>query len=133
MSRTFSLVVLTFFTLSLVGTLRAGGKRKFPCKTPANESYCYWTHGRLSLYNGTPAFRLWEIGTHRLLGIFSGPSSRSVVDNENPEFPLNLQARFHPTENRIFADFEVCPLEPQHPHAMRAACIEAAKNIVVRK
>ncbi len=137
MSRTFSLATIIFFTLSLVGTLHAGGKRKIPCKTPANESYCYWTHGRLSLYNGTPAFRLWEIGTHRLLGIFSGPSVDLVHDdlgdNEHPEFPLNLQVKFHPTENRIVADFEVCPLEPQHPHTMQAACIEAAKNIAVRK
>jgi len=30
-------------------------KRKIPCKTPTNASSCYWTHGRLGLYNGTPA------------------------------------------------------------------------------
>jgi len=35
--------------------------------------------------------------------------------------------------HRIFANFEVCPLEPEKPGAMQAACIESAKNIVVEK
>jgi hypothetical protein len=55
------------------------------------------------------------------------------LDNENPEFPANVRQKFHPTQNWIFADFEVCPLEPERPHAMQAACIESAKNIVVEK
>jgi len=33
----------------------------------------------------------------------------------------------------VYADFEVCPLEPEKPGAMQAACIESAKNIVVEK
>src|SRR5690348_2855807 len=107
-------------------------ERKIPCKTPANASQCYWTHGRLGTYNGTPAFRLWKIGTHRLLGIYSGPSvDLSGTDNEHPEFPKNVERTFHPFKNRIFADFEVCPLGPEREGAMQAACIEAAKNIVV--
>jgi hypothetical protein len=136
LSSIFSLVAVIFFTLSLVNSLRAREKRKIPCETPANESSCYWIQGRLGAYSGTPAFRLWKIGTHRLLGILSGPSfdlsHDDLEDNEHPEFPLNVQEKFHPTENRIFADFKVCPLEPQHPHAMQAACIEAARNIVVK-
>ena len=48
--------------------------RQIQCKTQANASSCYWTRGRLSFYNGTPSFRLWKIGTHRLIGIYSGPS-----------------------------------------------------------
>jgi len=34
---------------------------------------------------------------------------------------------------RIFANFEVCPLEAEKPGTMQAACIESAKNIVVEK
>jgi hypothetical protein len=102
-----------------------------PCKTDENAASCYWTHGRLSFYNGTPAFRLWKAGTHRLLGIYSGPSAdRHGLDNEHPEFPINVKKAFTPTENFIFADFEVCPLEPEKLGTMQAACIEAAKNIV---
>jgi len=88
----------------------------------------------LGYYNGTPACRLWKIGTHRLLGIYSGPSvDRLGLDNEAPEFPANVSRRWDPLQGRIFADFEVCPLERQRPGAMQAACIESAKNIVAEK
>jgi hypothetical protein len=80
---------------------------------------------------------LWKIGTHRLLGIYSGPSVDLYgVDNESPEIPLNISERFGRSEHlpfpydvRIFADFEVCPLESEIPGTMQAACIESAKRI----
>lgn len=109
-------------------------KRKIPCKTPANASSCYWAHGRLGFGNGTPAYRLWKIGTDRLLGIYSGPSvDRYGLDNENPEFPSEIQRRFDPLKNRIFADFEICPMEREREGVMQAACIESAKNIVAQE
>jgi len=80
---------------------------------------------------GAPAFRLWEIGTHRMLAIYSGPSVNFAEDNEHPEFPANIRHAFRPSRNSIFADFEVCPLEPEKPNAMQAACIESAKDIFV--
>jgi hypothetical protein len=101
---------------------------------------CYWTHGRLGFTNGTPALRLWKIGTHRLLGIYSGPSAYNPAaldpdngDNEHPELPWNVRQNLKPFRNRIFADFEVCPLGPEKPAAMQAACIESAKSIVIEK
>ena len=80
------------------------------------------------------------------MAIYSGPSSyegpmvetNPLDDNENPELPANVRRTFkaskHPGfPDRIFADFEVCPLEPEKPGAMQAACIEFAKSIVVEK
>jgi hypothetical protein len=89
--------------------------------------------------NGNPSYRLWKIGSHRLLGILSGPSKYVQdyplfgrdLDNEAPEFPLNIERNLDAYNNVIFADFEVCPLEPEKPGAMQAACIESAKNIFV--
>jgi len=108
--------------------------RKIACKTPSNASSCYWTRGRLGMSNGTPAFRLWKVGTKRLLGIYSGPSvDRYGLDNENPEFPANVRRVFEPLKNRVFADFEICPLEPERPGVMQSVCIEGAKNIAVEK
>jgi hypothetical protein len=117
------------------GSVASNSRRKIPCKTPGNSKSCYWTHGRLGFYNGTPAFRIWKIGSHRLLGVYSGPSvdREDSLDNESPEFPLSVDEKFKPFENRIFADFEVCPLEPEQPGEMQAVCIEAAKNIVIEK
>jgi hypothetical protein len=58
--------------------------RKIPCKTPEIAASCYWTHGRLALYNGNPGWRLWKIGTKRILGVYSGPDSERYdpLDND---------------------------------------------------
>jgi hypothetical protein len=112
----------------------AGWPRKIPCKTEANAKSCYWTHGRLMLHEGTPSFRLWKIGTHRMLAIWSGPSvdyEGGAADNEHSEFPANIRRVFRPSKNGIFADFDVCPLESETPNVMQAACIESAKNIFI--
>jgi hypothetical protein len=129
---------------------RGASNRKIPCKTPENASLCYWTHGRLRTYNGNPSDRIWKIGSHRILGVFNGPSHfppRTIADDENPELPANLQRAFdidyrHWKDSTsdidyefpdIFADFEVCPLEPEKQGWMQAVCIESAKNIFVQK
>jgi hypothetical protein len=110
---------------------QTAAKRKIPCKTPENVALCYWAHGRLSAYNGNPTLRLWKIGTHRILGIYSGPDAekRDELDNEHPEIPANVRRVFKPFSNQVFADFEICPLEPERLGEMQAVCIESAKNI----
>lgn len=108
--------------------------RKYVCKTPKVAQSCYWTHGQLKFWEGTPSLRLWKVGTTRILGIYSGPETYPGDlngDNEHPELPANIQAKLKPLDNQIYADFEVCPLELERPKKIQAACIEAAKNIVV--
>jgi hypothetical protein len=109
-------------------------KRKIPCKTPENASMCYWTRGRVTLGAGTPAYRMWKVGTKRLLGIYSGPSvDRYSHDNEDPEFPANVQRVWQDRiGHTLWADFEVCPLEPERPGFMQAICVESAKNIFIQ-
>src|SRR5580658_10032560 len=135
-------VLLLACALGSLMTTPAGSvepKRDIPCKTPAIAASCYWTHGRLGVSNGNPSYRLWKIGTTRELGIFSGPSvDRFGLDSEGPELPANVERALHvgtdtPFGYRVFGDFEVCPLEPEKPQVMQAACIEAAKNLVVQK
>jgi hypothetical protein len=119
------------------------------CKTTAIASSCYQTHGRLAVYNGgAPNFRLWQIGTSHLLGIFTDaqdmrctrglgcPKGYDPDTDESRLLPRNLQAAFHvanPFDVTVFADFEVCPLERHIPGHMQAACIESAKHIFVQK
>jgi hypothetical protein len=122
-------------------------KRKIACMTPRNASSCYWTHGRLTFCCGTPAVRLWKIGTHRVLGIYSGPEAYDAArgeiiegDNENPGLPKALShavSRFRAKSQdhlppAVLGEFEVCPLEQERPHTMQAACIEAAKDFTLR-
>jgi hypothetical protein len=42
-------------------------KRKIPYKTPEIAASCYWTHGRLGVYNGNPSFRVWRTGTTKIV------------------------------------------------------------------
>lgn len=127
---TFGLLLVSSWAEDAPQTI---AKRKLPCKTTENAATCYWAHGRLSVYNGTPSFRLWKIGTRRILGIYSGPEANDPLDNEHPELPANVRRVFRPFSNQIFADFEICPLEPEEAGTMQSACIESAKNIVVGK
>jgi hypothetical protein len=87
----------------------------------------------LSYYNGTPALRLWKIGTRRRLGVYSAPNAwqRDALDNEHPELSANVSQAMRPFEDVVFADFEICPLEPEHRGEMQDVCIESAKNIVL--
>jgi hypothetical protein len=126
-------------------------KRKIPCKTPENASLCYWTHGRLSMYEGNPTYRIWKIGTRRILGVLNGPSRFplriSTYDEDvfNPELPSNLERAYIADQKRwdkrgstgygrpdIFAEFEVCPLEPETKGEMQSVCVESADDVVVQ-
>jgi hypothetical protein len=137
MKRIVAALVVVLLTITPT-VLSASGKRDIPCKTTANAQSCYRTHGRLGCGNGTPSCRLWKVGTHRTLGIYSGPSElgKDDLDNEHPEFPADVERALDlgtPNQRRIFADFEVCPLEPEKTGTMQAACIEAAENITIEK
>ena len=135
MKRFIVFVTAILLVWPAVGSQRRALTRKIPCKTEVNADSCYWTHGRLTYGNGTPALRLWKIGTNRLLGIYSGPSVSTRGDdngdNEHPQLPSNDSKQLNPGKSIIYADFEVCPLQPERPGVMQAACIEAAKNIFV--
>src|SRR6266536_6225461 len=83
---------------------------------------CFTVRGRLSIYNGAPALRLWRIGTRRMLGIseqrFSVAGYRNV--------PENIQSQIN-QDVVIFGDFRVCPFTRPQPGEMQLVCIEAGK------
>ena len=109
-------------------------KPKVACKTPENSKTCYWTHGRLVLANGGyPNFRLWKIGTDRILGIYAGPARYPEGDEPDlgSELPAILE-KYDFNKVDLFGDFEVCPLAPKKEEHMQPACIESAKNIVAK-
>jgi hypothetical protein len=89
---------------------------------------CFTIRGRLSIYNGAPALRLWRVGSRRMLGIseqrFAVAGYRNVPDYIESQINQNLA---------IFGDFMVCPFTRSQPGAMQLVCIETGKNLVVRK
>ena len=89
---------------------------------------CFTLRGRLSIYNGTPALRLWRVGTRRVLGIseqrFSVAGYRNVPEYIESQTNQNVA---------IFGDFLVCPFTRSRPGEMQLVCIEAGKNLLVHK
>lgn len=131
-------------------TSPSGGARKIPCKTPENAALCYWTHGRLSYHSVNFTWLLWKIGTNRLLKICDEPtysSMQSTADCADPDFPANLQRVYDADRRRwksvgghgeylppdVFADFEICPLEPERKGERQYSRIESAKITFVQK
>jgi hypothetical protein len=132
--------LLTLLGIFLLVHSSSAEKRTIACKTSTNALSCYWTHGRLSLYQGAVNWRLWVIGTHNLLGIYSGPSAflrrYDNLDSEAPQLPPNLAAAYNlpdPSGVLVYADFDVCPLEHHIAGHMQAACIESARHLLVTK
>jgi hypothetical protein len=133
-----SKLAIAIIAFTLVAHATTAEKRAIVCKAPANASACTTIHGRLRFGSGTPALRLWHIGTTHEFGIFSGPDAEMYDpgDNEHPQLPgrlgtiLGARKSDEPT---IYADFDVCPLEPFIPGHMQAACIASATHITLGK
>lgn len=132
MFRLSAICVLAFCSLAFAGD----DYRQQPCKTTEIASSCIRIHGRLVSGNGTPSSRLWHIGTHHVYGIYSNRygfmHDDQTLDNEAPELHFK-RSNGMPDQGgwTIYGDFEVCPLEPNVPGHMQAACIAGAEHIVV--
>ena len=97
------------------------------CKDNPNlVSACYVVHGRATYGNGTPALRIWPVGTRRMLGVTSG---RVADDADDPIVPQKLNFDF---SKEAFGDFEVCPFTPKRKGAMQMVCVESVKNFSIR-
>lgn len=83
---------------------------------------CFQTRGRLTVHNGNPTFRIWRVGTNRILG---------VVGGEDPALPSDIRKQLS-FDTEIFADYVVCPTAPDRPGHMRMVCVESADRMVVR-
>jgi hypothetical protein len=97
----------------------AGAREGF---TPVGP--CFTLHGRLMAGNGTPAYRIWRIGTNRMLGVFDEHG-----ENENPWFPANVKAALSKGD-LIFADFTLCPMTKRRPGWMQMVTVRSASHIV---
>jgi hypothetical protein len=89
---------------------------------------CFTIHGRLSVYNGAPALRIWRVGTRRMLGVsgqrFSEPGYRNI--------PIDLEKQIN-QDVEIFADYFLCPFTRSKPGEMQLVCIESVKHLEIKK
>src|ERR1039458_7208114 len=78
-----------------------------PCKAnPALVGKCFSVHGRLRAYNGNPTFRIWPVGTMRIIGV------TGAKPGDQPIMPDDLACGFFCD---VIADFEVCPFSESKP------------------
>jgi hypothetical protein len=99
------------------------------CRThPLLIGRCFSVRGRLSIYNGSPARRLWRIGTKRMLGI---SEQRFFVEGFR-NVPEDMENKLN-EDVAIFGDFVVCPFTRSKAGEMQLICIEEGKNLAVRK
>jgi hypothetical protein len=101
-----------------------------PCRQhPQLVAPCFQIRGRLSVYNGAPALRIWPIGSKRLLGISEGRFLLANYEN----IPPGIVAQLVTPDSVMFADFQVCPFTQDVPGVMRLVCLDSAKNILVKR
>jgi hypothetical protein len=117
--------LLLLISVTALGATSAESSKT--CKgNPALKGTCYVIHGRATFGNGTPALRIWPIGTKRMLGVTNG---KFADDAEDPTIPKNLH--FDPSQ-KAFGDFEVCPFTVEQPGHMQMVCVQSAKNLVIK-
>ena len=121
---------MVVFLLLIAAVPFSASDNSLACKgRPDLVGECRVIHGRLMFYNGTPSFRIWVVGTHRLLGV------QEIKYNDNPERPLMPESIWKKTggdEYELYADFDVCPLTTQRPGWMQMVCVESAQHVVSR-
>jgi hypothetical protein len=81
---------------------------------------CFTVHSRMSIYNGAFNYRIWRIGTHRMLGV------RDVV------VPDTIAAKLD-WDNVAYGDSYVCPLTRNRPEHMQMICVESVSNVTYKK
>jgi hypothetical protein len=119
-----SLIVVTYL-LSVVPVLARDSR----CAgNPKVVAACYVVHGRATYGNGTPALRIWPVGTRRILGVTAGPVAD---DADEPIAPKNLRV-FTTGHEEVYGDFEVCPFTVHRKGYMQMVCVESASKVFVK-
>lgn len=100
------------------------------CKSnPKVIGACYVVHGRATVGSGTPALRIWPVGTKRMLGVTAGPIADDADDPIAPEKMLS----FTNDVEAIFGDFEVCPFTPERKGHMQLVCVQSATKLFMKR
>lgn len=122
-----------FFLLLLAGGLLPARSPATPedksCRQhPQLIGKCFSVHGRLSVYNGAPALRIWKVGTRRMLGVseqrFAVAGYRNVPETVQNQLNQDVD---------LFGDFLVCPFTRPKAGEMQLVCIEEGKNLKAQK
>jgi hypothetical protein len=91
---------------------------------------CFWVHGRLSAANGAPTFRLWPIGTKRILGVNVAHHEGAAIGDLPSPLPVLMSPDAFNVD--VYGDFHICPMTPDQPGRMRFVRLEQARHPLAR-
>jgi hypothetical protein len=117
-------IKLLIILVSLLASEAFGGEihsDKGCQNNPEVIGQCFTVHGRISVYNGTPGVRIWQIGTDHLLG---------VLPSEDEIMPASVKTELG-ANTQIYGDYLVCPFTREQKGCMHMVCIESASNLRV--
>jgi hypothetical protein len=88
---------------------------------------CHVVRGRLAIWNGNPAVRIWPVGTNRMLGV---ATAEGEADGDGL-VPRQVQRLIDPApeETVVYGDYEVCPLTRLRPGRMQMVFIAKAAHL----
>lgn len=112
----FAVILLLFLAVPFLGPA---------AETPRYEdtNQPFTLHGRLSVYNGWPLYRIWIIGTNRILGVTGGDLKPSAM-------PEKLEALMN-WDIVVYADFHVTPLTGYKKGVMQMVRIDSVEDLVI--
>ena len=122
-----SIAVLGILIIGLATTSIASRFDKSCREHPQLVSKCFKVRGRLAVYNGAPALRIWKIGTKRMLGVSEQRFALAGFRN----IPEDLQAKID-QDKFLYADFVVCPFTSPRSNEMQLVCIEKVTNLRIK-
>jgi hypothetical protein len=124
-----SLLVITACTSP--PSAAAGGVLVECERSPSVVGQCFVARGRLSLYNGTPGFRIWRVGTNQILGVVDSTGTKSEGPNALLPSSVWKLLKTDVSTTAIYGDYRVCPLTAAHLGQMQMVCIASADNLAV--
>lgn len=85
----------------------------------------------MALYNGTFSFRIWVVGTHRMLRVVDADGDNF---NDIGKLPGALEQGLSPYQGdlfrpRVFADFRVCDFTRSRAGVMQSVTLADATRI----
>jgi hypothetical protein len=87
---------------------------------PSDSTFTF--RGRVSAWNGAPTFRIWRVGTNRIVGL------RNICLKE-----MDLGAWNPYMGTELWADFTVSAVTPQRPGVMQFVCLRSIARPFLRK
>jgi hypothetical protein len=124
-----TLLLLVIASMNVWAQSPASDVKEKSCRShPQLVGRCFRLYGRLSVYNGAPALRIWKVGSRRMLGV----SEQRFAIAGYRNIPETIASQVN-QDVAVFGDFLVCPFTRPRAGEMQLVCIEEGTNLVVRK